>query len=98
MFQYVAEEIPSGYLNDGLDAFLGLAESYLKEHRIRYDGELETLGTPRRLVLVGRGLSSSQEDMVQDITGPPKKVAFDASISLKAPISQSFFPRNSSYE
>ncbi|MBW1799335.1 MAG: glycine--tRNA ligase subunit beta [Deltaproteobacteria bacterium] len=71
------EEIPSGYLNDGLADLLRLAKSSLHDYRIRCDGELATHGTPRRMVLVGKGLASSQDDMVQDITGPPKKAAYD---------------------
>ncbi|MCF8084703.1 MAG: glycine--tRNA ligase subunit beta [Deltaproteobacteria bacterium] len=71
------EEIPSGYLDEGLKAFKGLAQKCLEDNRIRLEGNLETHGTPRRLVLVGRGISKTQEDLIQEITGPPLQVAYD---------------------
>ena len=71
------EEIPSGYLDDALGAMKRLAETSLKEHRIGSAGELQVFGTPRRLVLVASALEETQEDAVQEVTGPPKKAAFD---------------------
>jgi len=71
------EEIPSGYLESGVREFKGLVEACLLENRIQRTGDLEAYGTPRRLVLVGKGIADKQEDQVQEITGPPKSVAFD---------------------
>ena len=71
------EEIPSDYLENGLKELKRLAEFYLKENRIEIEGGLHTYGTPRRLVLVGKAIADKQEDMIQEITGPPKKAAFD---------------------
>jgi glycyl-tRNA synthetase beta chain len=71
------EEIPSGYLDDALDAMKRLAEASFKEHRIGVSGDIRVFGTPRRLVLVAAALEESQEDSVQEVTGPPKKAAFD---------------------
>lgn len=72
------EEIPSGYLQGALEAFAGLAESALKEARVRVEGKFSTCGTPRRLVLMGSGIAENQDDQVLEVTGPPRKVAFDA--------------------
>ncbi|MEE9611358.1 MAG: glycine--tRNA ligase subunit beta [Desulfatiglandales bacterium] len=72
------EEIPSDYLENGLRGLRRLAESYLKEARIEMAGGLYTYGTPRRLVLVGKAIGNKQEDAAEEITGPPKKAAFDA--------------------
>jgi glycyl-tRNA synthetase beta chain len=41
------------------------------------EGGLYTYGTPRRLVLVGKAIADRQEDTIQELTGPPKKTAFD---------------------
>ena len=71
------EEIPSGYLESGVRAFKDLLEACLLEHRIQRTGDLEAYGTPRRLVVVGKGIAHKQEDQVEEITGPPKSVAFD---------------------
>jgi glycyl-tRNA synthetase beta chain len=71
------EEIPSDYLDKGLEELKSLAESCLRDNRIEIEGGLITYGTPRRLVLVGRAVADKQEDIVQEMTGPPKKAAFD---------------------
>ncbi|HUU40836.1 MAG TPA: glycine--tRNA ligase subunit beta, partial [Desulfatiglandales bacterium] len=71
------EEIPSGYLDNGLKELKRLAESFLKDNLIEVKGELQTYGTMRRLVLAGEAVSDKQKETVQEITGPPKQVAFD---------------------
>ncbi|MFP3928017.1 MAG: glycine--tRNA ligase subunit beta [Desulfobacteraceae bacterium] len=71
------EEIPSGYIEDGLSELKRLARARLGEARVEVGGGLETFGSPRRLVLVGRGLGEKQEDAVEEITGPPVKAAYD---------------------
>jgi len=71
------EEIPSDYLDNALKELKRLAELYLKDNRIEIEGGLHTYGTPRRLVLVGKAIADTQEDTIQEITGPPQKAAFD---------------------
>ena len=71
------EEIPSGYLEDGLKELRLLAEACLKENRIEISDRLLTCGTPRRLVLIGKAIAEKQEDLAQEMTGPPKTVAYD---------------------
>ncbi len=71
------EEIPSDYLEDGLRALKRLVESQLRDERIVVGEDLEVYGTPRRLILIGRAIADKQEDMVQEVTGPPKSAAFD---------------------
>ncbi|MCF8130952.1 MAG: glycine--tRNA ligase subunit beta, partial [Deltaproteobacteria bacterium] len=71
------EEIPAGYLENGLEELKRLAEECLKENRIELAGGLEVYGTPRRLILWGRGVSKKQQDLTQEVTGPPKNVAYD---------------------
>jgi len=71
------EEIPSGYLESGLKELRRRAESYLRDNRIEIEGGLYTHGTPRRLVLIGKAIADRQEDTIQELTGPPKKTAFD---------------------
>jgi len=71
------EEIPSGYLENGLRELNRLADACLKENRIEIAGGIFTYGTPRRLVLIGKAIAEKQEDLVQEVTGPPKSVAYD---------------------
>ncbi len=73
-----SEEIPAGMLpkaEEDLRANLGkllAAENLL-------DGvTLETFSAPRRLVAYVRGLREKQADVVNEVTGPPKSVAYDA--------------------
>jgi glycyl-tRNA synthetase beta chain len=73
------EEIPAGYLESGLKELKRLAGECLKENRIDLAGGLEVYGTPRRLVLMGKGVSKKQKDLIQEVTGPPRKVAYDKS-------------------
>ena len=71
------EEIPSEYLENGLKELKRLTELYLKDNRIEIKEGLHTYGTPRRLVLVATSIADTQEDTIQEITGPPQKAAFD---------------------
>lgn len=71
------EEIPSGYLTDALEQLRTLAERYLENYRIAYQGEIKSYGTPRRLVLIISGLSQEQATEESEILGPPENVAFD---------------------
>jgi glycyl-tRNA synthetase beta chain len=60
-----------------LEQLKELAEKKLKEARIEYQ-ELNTYGTPRRLVLYIQGLPEVQPDLVEEVKGPSAKAAFDA--------------------
>ena len=71
------EEIPSGYLGKGLRELRRLADTCLKDNRIEIAGDLYVYGTPRRLVLIGKAIAEKQADLIQEITGPPKSVAYD---------------------
>ncbi len=70
------EEIPSTYIPETLKQSKELAEKMLQENRISYR-EVRCLGTPRRIVLIVEDIAEKQEDSVQEIKGPPKKVSFD---------------------
>ena len=52
------------------------AEAAFTEKRLDYEG-LETLGTPRRLVLHVADLAERQQPLQEEILGPPVKNAFD---------------------
>lgn len=70
------EEIPAGFLPTALDALAALAREGLEASRLTF-GEAKTLGTPRRLVLLVRGLAAAQPDAVEEKVGPPLSAAFD---------------------
>ncbi|OCC15504.1 Glycyl-tRNA synthetase beta chain [Dissulfuribacter thermophilus] len=72
------EEIPAGFIPSALDALKNRAEERLKDNRLQFK-DVRTLGTPRRLTLWVEGLNDRQDDLVERVMGPPKKVAFDDS-------------------
>jgi glycyl-tRNA synthetase beta chain len=71
------EEIPSDYLDNALAEMGRLATTYLTERHVHLSDRLTLHGTPRRLVLEGKGIAEKQADTVEQITGPPRKAAFD---------------------
>jgi glycyl-tRNA synthetase beta chain len=70
LFEIGTEEIPSGYLDNALLDLGRLAENAFKEKRLGVTEKIMTYGTPRRLVLIGKGLAEKQEDALEEITGP----------------------------
>lgn len=70
------EEIPSAFIPPALIRMKDLMEEGLRENRIAH-GEIKTLGTPRRLVVLVSGVAEEQEERITQITGPPKRVGFD---------------------
>ncbi len=71
------EEIPSGYLDNAVDELKRLATEAIADSNIQMAGGIYAYGTPRRLVLIAKALADRQDDREEEITGPPKKVAFD---------------------
>jgi len=71
------EEIPARLLGGLLEQLAEQARRQLQEARLAH-GDLRTLGTPRRLVLLVEAVSPCQADQVTEIKGPPQAVAFDA--------------------
>jgi len=70
------EEIPAGYIQPALWQMERLAKNLLESERIGFR-EVKTFGTPRRLALFVKGVSTSGEERIVEIVGPPKRVAFE---------------------
>ncbi len=73
-----SEEIPAKFMPAALAQLADIARAKLAERRIAC-GEVQTFGTPRRLVLVVRGLAELQADRNSENKGPAVKIAFDDS-------------------
>lgn len=71
------EEMPSAFMSKALADFRELAQQKLNEKRIPYE-TVNTLGTPRRLVLHIVNLEENQQDALIENRGPKKASAFDA--------------------
>jgi len=71
------EEIPAGMIAKAASDLKQLLETQLVSNRLARPGSVETFGAPRRLVAIAHDMAQRQADIVQEVTGPPKSVAFD---------------------
>ena len=76
LFEIGTEEIPVSYVPPALEQLRKIATDSLTTHRISF-GEIETLGTPRRITLGIKGTKTLQESQETEVVGPPKRVAYD---------------------
>jgi glycyl-tRNA synthetase beta chain len=75
VFEIGVEEIPSDPLYAAVSQLKSLAAVALKDARLEY-GQVDTFGSPRRLVLVVQGLSDRQTDLDMRAKGPAVRTAF----------------------
>lgn len=71
------EEIPAGFLPKAMADMGALIRKELESSRLSF-GELKTMATPRRLVLVVKDIPAVQPDAEITAMGPARKAAFDA--------------------
>ena len=76
LFEIGTEEIPSGYMTAALESLQAEACHLFEDERIAFSG-VRTLGTPRRLALYIERLEDAQGDLVREVVGPAKAIAFD---------------------
>ncbi len=72
------EEIPAGMIAKAASDLKQILETHLASSRLAQKGSVETFGAPRRLIAIARGIILKQDDITQEILGPPKSVAYDA--------------------
>ncbi len=82
------EELPAGDLDDALAQLAKSADALFKDARLDHAG-IEVQGTPRRLVVLARGVAPGQPDEEKIIKGPPANKAFDANGS-PTPVAEGF--------
>jgi glycyl-tRNA synthetase beta chain len=71
------EEIPAGMLPKAISELKTILQKHLTAENLAEGTQLETFGGPRRLTAVIRQVIAKQSDVVNEITGPPKSVAYD---------------------
>src|SRR5216683_320543 len=77
LFEVGCEEIPAGMLARAeADLKAGL-EKQLAAENLMVGVTVESFSSPRRLTLCAQGLPVRQADLVSEVTGPPKSVAYD---------------------
>jgi glycyl-tRNA synthetase beta chain len=82
LFEIGCEEIPAGMIVKACGELKALLEKYLVVNALLDAGSasssIETIGAPRRLTAIVKNVRLKQEDVVREITGPPKAIAYDA--------------------
>ena len=76
LFEIGTEEIPASYVPSVLEQLRETAAKSLTNHRIPF-GDVETLGTPRRITLSIKDIKTLQESEETEVVGPPKRIAYD---------------------
>ena len=76
LFEIGTEEIPASYVPPVLEQLREIATESLTNHRIPF-GEVQTLGTPRRITLSIKDVKTLQESQETEVVGPPKRIAYD---------------------
>jgi glycyl-tRNA synthetase beta chain len=71
------EEIPAGMLPKAISELKTILEKHLTAENLAEGTQVETYGGPRRLTAVIRNVIAKQSDAENEITGPPKSVAYD---------------------
>lgn len=71
------EEIPAHYMPSILNQVKELAAKKFSEANIAYES-IRTIGTPRRVALLMKGVAEKQADVSSKNKGPSAKIAFDA--------------------
>jgi glycyl-tRNA synthetase beta chain len=76
LFEIGTEELPAAYLPDLIEQLRTEAETLMRTNRLPFK-KVEAFGTPRRLVLIVRGLSGTQHKPAEEVRGPSKQAAYD---------------------
>ena len=80
LFEIGCEEIPAGMILKASQELKVILEKHLATSRLVDEptahAAVETFGAPRRLTGIARGVRLKQEDIIREITGPPKAVAY----------------------
>ncbi len=71
------EELPADHVSDAQERLKALAAEALEQANLTFD-EITSLGTPRRLALIVKGLASVQPTAKKKVKGPKVDASFDA--------------------
>ncbi len=72
------EELPASWVKRALEVLPELVTGALDAARLPH-GDARAYGTPRRLAVLVSSVAERTPDLEQEVLGPPKSVAFDAS-------------------
>src|SRR5437867_1822207 len=77
LFEIGCEEIPAGRLPRAIAELKTICDKQFAAENLTDGVTVETFGGPRRLTAWVKGLVAKQADVENEVTGPPKSVAFD---------------------
>ncbi len=77
-FELGTEEMPPGAIAPAMEQLRELVAAKLSEARLGAES-VEVFGSPRRLILLARGVPDRQPDQERDAKGPSVSAAYDAS-------------------
>ncbi len=77
LFEIGTEELPAAYLGLATEQLRQEARRGFEDAHLPFES-LEAFSTPRRLLLVLRGLSGTQHNPPEEIRGPSKQAAYDS--------------------
>jgi glycyl-tRNA synthetase beta chain len=81
LFEIGCEELPASAVDLAVSHLPAALKSALESARISV-GNIESFGTPRRLIVHAQNLAHKQEDLSTEVQGPRAEVAFNADGSL----------------
>ena len=70
------EELPARFVEKALEQLVENVTKKLSQERLKFV-EVRRLSTPRRLALLIEGVQTEQEDVVEEVKGPPLTIARD---------------------
>ncbi|MCS7232969.1 MAG: glycine--tRNA ligase subunit beta [Synergistetes bacterium] len=76
VFEIGTEELPAKSMPNLLEDLREKVILSFRDERLKYN-EVKTFGTPRRLILFVTELHEEQEELVEEIRGPSRRIAFD---------------------
>jgi len=78
LFEIGCEELPAGMIARASSELKAMLDKYFSTNGLLdLNGTIETFGGPRRLAAIARRVRLRQEDVVREVTGPPKSIAYD---------------------
>lgn len=71
------EELPARFVEGALNQLADSLQTKLKQERLSH-GKVTLYSTPRRLTILVEDLAVEQSDLIEEVKGPPKNIAYDA--------------------
>jgi len=78
------EEVPARFVRGAMEQLKEKTEKWLLDSRLSYR-EVKAYATPRRLTVLVNELADRQEDVVEEVKGPSRKIAYDENGALSKP-------------